>query len=368
MSAADLKCASGFATVDPNGMSWRGTWGIPGIYKYGDAVEYSGSTYVCNSKSGSVVIAPDASGAPWEVIGGGGGGAVDQWATFPAVADVDASGFTVTSTTFATVPDISDHRVSIVGPDVIFGTPAQGQYAITEAADESKISIVDLLSGNKGLSILSGGNASVSGSVTAVGLVSDNDITCNAGIVTLGPSVPLYLDASANGQLYRDPMAGPNGTTLLVDTDRMALGVGISKQVLLEGDYLTSQFLVVGPSFTTSQSINASPIAVDASGTTTLFTFPTKAAQYEVRSYQFAIGFTDGGANQFSVTATASQFWYTVDDSKLSLSVEVASVPGGITFIDGGNDAGHTLEITTTGTTGALDAYLTYTILGSGNV
>lgn len=79
MSAADLKIASSFSTIDPQGMSWRGTWGGVGLYRYGDTVEYTPSggqsgSYVCTATSGVAGVAPDAVGAPWELLGGGGGG------------------------------------------------------------------------------------------------------------------------------------------------------------------------------------------------------------------------------------------------------------------------------------------------------
>jgi len=73
MSAADLAISSAFRNIDPNAMSWRGEWGIPGIYQFGNVVTESGLTYICINPSGSVVLQPSLNPAVWEPIGGGGG-------------------------------------------------------------------------------------------------------------------------------------------------------------------------------------------------------------------------------------------------------------------------------------------------------
>ena len=70
MSASILKLASAFRTIDPNAMSWRGEWGLPGLYQFGDVVTYSGNSYVCVEPSGITVLAPGATPA-WEAISGG---------------------------------------------------------------------------------------------------------------------------------------------------------------------------------------------------------------------------------------------------------------------------------------------------------
>ena len=74
MSVADLTINTAFRTYDPEAMSWRGEWGIVGLYRFGDVVTYTGSTYVCVEPSGIAVLAPGATPA-WEPISGGGSSA-----------------------------------------------------------------------------------------------------------------------------------------------------------------------------------------------------------------------------------------------------------------------------------------------------
>jgi len=70
MSVADLAINTAFRTYDPEAMSWRGEWGIIGLYQFGDIVTYNGGTYVCNEPSGISVLAPGTTPA-WEPISGG---------------------------------------------------------------------------------------------------------------------------------------------------------------------------------------------------------------------------------------------------------------------------------------------------------
>ena len=51
-------------------MSWRGSWGSPGIYQYGDVVTEGGTTYVCVAVSGSVAQQPSLNPAVWEFLSG----------------------------------------------------------------------------------------------------------------------------------------------------------------------------------------------------------------------------------------------------------------------------------------------------------
>jgi hypothetical protein len=72
MSAADLKLSRTFSGIDPNGMKWRGSWGIPGIYAYGDVVIGSNNeSYICIDFSGSVGEDPTTNPAIWELLSSG---------------------------------------------------------------------------------------------------------------------------------------------------------------------------------------------------------------------------------------------------------------------------------------------------------
>jgi len=70
MSSADLRCATAFRTVDPDAMRWRGQWGIPGIYQFGDVAVEGGTTYVCTNPSGSVAQQPSQNPSIWEFLSG----------------------------------------------------------------------------------------------------------------------------------------------------------------------------------------------------------------------------------------------------------------------------------------------------------
>jgi len=67
MSAADLAVSSAFRTIDPNAMSWRGEWGIPGVYQFGNVVTYEGTPYICTNPSGLVAAFPGVNPG-WEPL------------------------------------------------------------------------------------------------------------------------------------------------------------------------------------------------------------------------------------------------------------------------------------------------------------
>jgi hypothetical protein len=101
MSASDLKLSRAFAGIDPNGMKWRGSWGIIGIYAYGDVVLGSNNeSYICIDFSGSVGEDPTTNPAIWELLSSGTATAVTVSAANGAgivVAESPANTFTLSS-------------------------------------------------------------------------------------------------------------------------------------------------------------------------------------------------------------------------------------------------------------------------------
>lgn len=67
MAASDLKSQSGFSTIDPNGMSYRGLWAPVGIYYRNEVVQAEGSSYICLVAS-SLLEYPPTSPDSWEIL------------------------------------------------------------------------------------------------------------------------------------------------------------------------------------------------------------------------------------------------------------------------------------------------------------
>jgi hypothetical protein len=101
MSAADFKLSRAFSGIDPNGMKWRGVWGIPGIYQYGDVViGPDNESYICVDFSGSIGEDPTTNPAIWQLLSSGTATAVSVAVANGAgvsVAESPANTFTISS-------------------------------------------------------------------------------------------------------------------------------------------------------------------------------------------------------------------------------------------------------------------------------
>ena len=66
MSLSDLSCLGARTQYIPNGMNWRGDWGIIGLYRQNDVVLASNNeAYVCVDVNGSVGQDPTTTPASW---------------------------------------------------------------------------------------------------------------------------------------------------------------------------------------------------------------------------------------------------------------------------------------------------------------
>ena len=92
MSLSDFQCFSSQKLSNPDGMNWRGTWGIPGVYQYGDVIEYNGESYVCIDLDGTVGSLPDITPAAWQLLS-------DGSATAVSITAANGSGITVAEPT-----------------------------------------------------------------------------------------------------------------------------------------------------------------------------------------------------------------------------------------------------------------------------
>jgi hypothetical protein len=89
MSLSDYKCFSSQKLTTPGGMNWRGTWGIPGVYQFGDVVEGpDGEGYVCIDLDGNIGSTPGTAPAVWQLLSSG-------TATATSLTAANGSGITV---------------------------------------------------------------------------------------------------------------------------------------------------------------------------------------------------------------------------------------------------------------------------------
>jgi hypothetical protein len=93
MSLSDFQCFSSQKLTSPGGMNWRGTWGIPGVYQFGDVVEGpDGEGYVCIDLDGTIGQTPGTAPAAWQLLSSG-------TATAVSMTSANGSGITVAEPT-----------------------------------------------------------------------------------------------------------------------------------------------------------------------------------------------------------------------------------------------------------------------------
>jgi hypothetical protein len=172
-------------------MAWRGTWGIPGVYQYGDVVEGpDGEGYVCIDLDGNIGSTPGTAPAVWQLLSSG-------TATAVSLSSADGSGITV-------------------------GEPTPNNFTVaTNLVAGSGISLTpSLVPGNKSLGI---GNTGILGITSGTGIsqsgAGNSPTINNTGVLTVAGSTTVSVGGTAQNpvisttQAFTD-LAPPGGPPL----------------------------------------------------------------------------------------------------------------------------------------------------------
>jgi hypothetical protein len=125
MSLSDLACAGARTQFIPDGMNWRGVWGIPGIYFRNDVVLGSNDeSYICIDIDGSVGQDPTTTPASWALLSSGN-------ATGVSLSAANGSGITVGEPT----PNNFTVATNLVAGNGISLSPSGVNTSLTLAAN-----------------------------------------------------------------------------------------------------------------------------------------------------------------------------------------------------------------------------------------
>jgi hypothetical protein len=204
MSAADLRIQSAFISIDPNGMKWRGSWGIVGIYSQNDVViAGNNESYICIDSGGSLGEDPELNPAVWELLSSGEATAVTMTAA-------NGSGITVAEPT----PNTFTVATNLVAGSGISLTPSGINTSLTV--------------GNTGVLGVTSGSAAIT-----VGGTASNPVITQAL-----PSFVKIVDTRNDGGSPLTASGGPGGAFVSI----------VSFEVVSGGVYQVSGSFSVGSS------------------------------------------------------------------------------------------------------------------------
>ena len=177
MSLSDFQCFSSQKLTSPGGMNWRGTWGIPGVYQYGDVVlGPDNEGYVCIDLDGTIATVPGTSPATWQLLSSG-------TATAVSLSSANGSGITVAEPTTNNFTVASN----LVAGSGISLTPSGVNTSLTV--------------GNSGVLGVSAGTG------ITVGGTAQNPSIANAGVLAVGAGTGISVGGTAQNPIITNSIS-----------------------------------------------------------------------------------------------------------------------------------------------------------------